>query len=195
MRNAFGWPDRSLPGGDAHDAPPLPPRSWPLAKRSVGGVWYWACSFAQPQPWWLAEGEDHWNKRFDASLAGLLDPAQSPGRVIVEKGTYRAYHMPVYYRVADKIEWYCVGDQETIVMLLSTCTHIGKKRAQGWGRVAWWDVEPFPHDYSEWRDGAPTRALPEQLKAKAHGRGRIAHYGIRPPYHVAAHQMRVVLPL
>lgn len=191
--NAFGWPDRSIPGGDAHDGPQLPPRSIPLAKRSAGRQWYYACSFAQPQPWWVAEGVDHWNKRFDASLADLVDFGNRTARVIVEQGRYRAYHMPMYYRVTEHIEWYCVGEANILQMLLSTVSGIGKKRAYGWGRVSEWRVETWPYDWSEWRDGRPTRALP----LEASGRGRafnIRHYGLRPPYYGAASQMRVLMP-
>lgn len=196
LRDAFGWPDRSLPGGDAHDGPPLPPRSVPLAKRgSKTGAWWYACSFAQPQPWWVTEGVDHWNKRFDASLADLVDFVGKRGRVIIEAGRYRAYHMPVYYRVARQVEWYCVGEPERLRYLLSTVTAIGKKRAYGWGRVREWRVEPWAEDWSEWRDGAPSRALPEHLIGKAGRRGRLGYYGLRPPYYGTATQSRVVLPL
>lgn len=196
FRDAYGWRDASLPGGEGDAVPNLPPRAMPLAKRSVGeGNWYYACSFASPQPWWVAEGQDHWNKRFDNDLAWLLDPDDSPQRVIVEKGRYRAYHMPLYYRVVNAIEWYCVGDAERLRYLLSTVAHIGKKGAQGWGRVTEWRVEPWHADWSEWRDGAPMRALPVALEYKARlDSYRVGHYGLRPPYYAANNQRRVLLP-
>lgn len=193
FRDAYGARDASLPGGEGEATPDLPPRAMPLAKRNVGATWYYACSFAMPQPWWRAEGRDHWNKRLDQDALWLLDPATAPDKVIVEKGRYRAYHMPVFYRLAERIEWYCVGDAERLRYLLSTLTHIGKKPSQGWGRVLRWDVADWSADWSEWRDGLPTRALPERLAAKAR-HATFGHYGIRPPYYGASTQMRVLLP-
>lgn len=195
FRDAYGWREASLPGGEGDAVPNLPPKAMPLAKRSVGADWYYACSFAMPQPWWVAEGTDHWNKRFDNDLAWLLDPDQSPQRVIIEKGRYRAYHMPVYYKVARRIEWYCVGDAERLRYLLSVTSAIGKKTSQGWGRVTEWRVEPWPEDWSEWREGRPMRALPERLTAKAHPDARKHdYYGLRPPYYAANNQRKVLLP-
>ena len=78
----------------------------------------------------------------------LVDFQGKRGKVIIEQGRYKAYHMPVFYRVAEQVEWYCVGDKARIEALLSTVTHIGKKRAQGWGRVIRWEVEPWPKDWS-----------------------------------------------
>jgi CRISPR type IV-associated protein Csf3 len=155
--------------------------------------WYYACSWAQPQPWWAAEGQDHWNKRFDNALADLVDFGGKRGRVIVEKGEYKAYHMPVHYYAAAGVEWFCIGDRAEIARLLATCTHIGKKASQGWGRVAGWQVEPWAEDWTVRRDGLLTRAVPIQdaLPGEA---GRLMFYGLRPPYYRKENQLPVVMP-
>jgi len=155
--------------------------------------WYYACSWAQPQPWWSAEGLDHWNKRFRTGFADLVDFAGRRGKVIVEKGRYRAHHAPIVYRAAAEVQWYCVGDRRAIEALLSTVTHIGKKTAQGWGRVITWQIEPWAEDWSVWRDDRLMRGIPV---ADATGRGAfaIAHYGLRPSYYRRVNQRVLAMP-
>ena len=153
--------------------------------------WYYACSWAQPQPWWIAEGQDHWNKRFDSALADLVDFGKRRGKVIIEQGQYKAYHMPVFYYVADVIEWFCVGDRSRIEELISTVTHLGKKSSQGWGRVSKWTVEDWPDDWSVRRDGKLTRGVPA---GDVNGPVNFVQYGLRPSYYRKENQMLVVMP-
>lgn len=165
-----------------------------LAKRHEGqAYWHYACSWAQPQPWWIAEGKDHWNKQFDTKYSDLIDFKDNRGKVIVEKGENKSYHMPVFYRLPlDAIEWYCVGDKSEIERLLSCCLNIGKKRSQGWGRVMSWTVEEWPEDCSVWRDEKLMRGVPVvevgAMPMNMH------NYGIRPSYYNPNNQMLLVLP-
>ena len=189
-REQFGPQAATLPGGESEsqDVP------MPLAIRNPGPDWYYACSWAQPQPWWVAEGIDHWNKRFDSAFAFLVDFAGKSAKVIIEKGTYRAYHMPIYYRITRQIDWFCVGDGKEIGRLLSDVTHIGKKRAQGWGRVERWSIEPWPHDWSEWREGKLTRGIPMNLIPP----GQVISpmfYGLRPSYYRRENQRPLAICL
>lgn len=186
-RDVYGPEQATLPGGAEIEYPTLP-----LERRGNGNAWYYACSWAQPQPWWVAEGQDYWNKRFDVQYSGMVDFGTRRGRVITEKGHYKAYHMPVFYYVADTIEWYCVGNRDEIEYLLSTCTHIGKKTAQGWGRVSRWCVEPWYEDWSERRDGMLTRGLP--ITAQNDFPVNAVLYGIRPPYYRREHQILLEMP-
>lgn len=194
MRDYFGPRTQSLPGGGV-DAKAHLSVSTPLEVRfnADHSLWWYACSFAQPQPWWLAEGQDHWNKRFDQSLVELIDFHGKRGRVIIEQNRYRAYHMPVFYRVAEKIEWYCVGEKKRIAALLNTVTHIGKKGAQGWGRVSEWRVESFSEDWSCWKDGRPMRSLPAG-EAMERGPVNLRYYGLHPSYYDKKNQMPVAVP-
>lgn len=153
-------------------------------------IWYYACSWAQPQPWWVAEGQDHWNKRFDMGFADLVDFGKRRGKVVIEQGKYKAYHMSIFYRAADRIEWFCVGDRKEIEQLLSTVTHIGKKAAQGWGRVMSWVVESWHSDWSVWREEKLTRGVPPD---DAQGMD-VMLYGVRPSYYRRNNQMLVVMP-
>lgn len=196
-RAAFGPQDATLPGGN----PPKRGVSIPLKMIHYGSDdWYFACSWAQPQPWWVAEGTDRWNKRFDSALADLVDFRSRRGKVITEQGKYKAYHMPIFYRVTDKIEWYCVGDMEEIGALLCTMTHIGKKGVQGWGRVTHWKVELWPEDWSVWHDGRLMRGVPERDVLEMIRQGGkfesfdIVNYGLRPSYYRRRNQRRLAVP-
>lgn len=157
--------------------------------------WYYQCSWAQ----WSheAEGRDYWNKRFDSGFADLINFQDKRGKINNNAGEYKAYHMPVFYRVAEWVEWYCVGDRAEIELFLSTLTHIGKKSVQGWGRVAKWEITPIAEDWSVWRDDRLMRGIPVDDALKA---GRVfdfkrGNYGIRPSYWKASNQKELVLPV
>lgn len=204
MREKFGARDYSLPGSNAGAEDIAPLRAgMPLAVRfnADKSEWWYACSFAHAADgnprWWIAEGQDHWNKRFDNQLADMVEFGKRRGKVIIEKGQYRAYHMPIFYRVAREIVWWCVGDKTSIEHLLKTVTHVGKKQTQGWGRVAEWRVERVAEDWSCWRDGAPMRALPPgELNTRAAFSLNVntRFYGLRPSYYDKKNQMQVLVP-
>ncbi len=178
----------TIPGGDDPDVP------IPVAVIHPDTTyWYYACSWAQPQPWWVAKGRDYWNKRFDSRFADLVDFGGRRGKVIIEQGKYKAYHMPIFYLVGHQAKWNCVGDKAEIEALLSTVTHVGKKRSQGWGRVIRWKVETWPENWSVWRDGQLTRGVPAGDVA---GKGvfDFLHYGLRPSYYRAQNQMLLAMP-
>ncbi len=157
-----------------------------------GREWFYRCSWAQWSAY--AEGQDHWNKRFDASLASLIDFDGRRGRVDTKAGTYKAYHMPVFYRAALWVEWYCMGNRRRIAELLSTLTHIGKKREMGWGCVARWEIEPAARDYSVVKDGVLMRGVPAVCAPEGipYTRGR---YAVRPSYWNPSNQMDLNLPV
>lgn len=154
--------------------------------------WYYQCSWAQ----WShdVEGRDYWNKRFDAQFADLVDFDSRRGKVIIEQGRYKAYHMPIFYRAALWVEWHCIGDRVEIEQLLSTVTHIGKKASQGWGRVARWEIEPWHEDWSVWRDGRLTRGIPAEDVCDTGGPFNLAYYGIRPSYWKKSNHKMLAMP-
>lgn len=197
FRKELGFPVACLPGQYA--GPEEVHITLPLLIRNEGEPdWYYACSFAYPQPWWVAEGQDHWNKRFDVQYSDFVDFRGRRGKVEIQKGRYRAYHMPIFYRVAPKITWYCVGDPDAIARLLYGIFFIGKKRVQGWGNVIRWEVEEWPQDWSE-RDGEGrlTRAIPYHRPPFTKGLSlpeNVRLYGIRPPYWDRRNQRLVLLP-
>ncbi len=154
--------------------------------------WYYRCSWAVWGP--HADGQDHWVKRFDMTHASLVDFRGRRGRVDTSSGAYRAYHMPVYYRAAHYVEWYCQGDQEALHPLVMMITHLGKKTVQGWGRVARWEIEPMDEDWSVWQDGRLMRGIPRYHWPRERGEPKMGNYGVRPSYWDKRNQMELALP-
>lgn len=156
----------------------------PLERCGEGDDWYWACSFAQYEQ--AQEYIGHWHKRFDADLASeYVDFLGRRGKVSGTMGRYRAYRMPLVIRVTPHIDWYCMGEAETIRDLLKLVTHIGKKASQGYGTVTEWQVERWPQDWSVYGpDGRLMRAIP----------GGDRTYGIRPPYWLPANWRECRMP-
>jgi CRISPR type IV-associated protein Csf3 len=102
--------------------------------------------------------------------------------------------MPIFYKAALWVRWYCVGDKTEIARLLSTCTNIGKKSSQGWGRVARWEIDQsIGEDWSIWKNGCLMRGIPAFEKPAGHV-GNIALYGVRPSYWDRRNQIMLVLP-
>jgi len=154
--------------------------------------WYYRCSWAEWGP--HVDGIDYWNKRFDMAYSHLVNFGGRRGVVNHKAAKYKAYHMPIYYRSALWVRWYCVGDKDKIERLLSTMTHIGKKTAQGWGRIILpWRVESVDEDWSIWKDGELMRGIPIYHKPRDYS-GRRANYGIRPSYWDHRNQMELVVP-
>jgi len=191
MRQKHGAQLFTLPGGYKGELAEVPLR---VINRGEPH-WYYACSWAYPtRAWWLAEGVDYWNKRFDNGLSDVIDFANKRGKVIIEQGQFKAYHMPIFYKVVDKITWFAVGDAAKIEQLLFTMTHIGKKTSQGWGEVIRWQVEPIAEDWSSWKDGKLTRAVPLQNLTGHSFPLNMTRYGVRPPYYLADNQCFVAMP-
>lgn len=196
VRNDLGPREIDTPG-EAHDPQPhgLPMRGSKLPIKYVHAKdWYYCSSWAQWGPY--ADGSDYWSKRFNNDLTDMIDFGSKRGKVDISAGNYKAYHMPIYYRSALWIQWYCLGDKNGIEYLLSTLTHIGKKCAQGWGHVAKWTVEPMQDDWSIWRDGKLMRGIPVYHLPKSSSKDdyTMGYYGIRPSYWDRRNQMDLVLP-
>jgi CRISPR type IV-associated protein Csf3 len=191
-RYLLGPEQAAQPGGTATE---LAREQMPLMIANPDSdAWYYACSWAQPQPWWSAEYIAYWNKRFDMRESGMVDFGKRRGKVIIEQGKYKAYHMPMFAKVALQVKWYCVGDRAYIERLLSCCTGIGKKRSQGYGRVSHWQAEPWAEDWSVWRDGNLTRGVPWDDVAEVGRPFDMMYYGVRPSYYRHKNQMPLAVP-
>lgn len=164
-----------------------------LARRGAGDLWYWACSFNTERP--MGEAIKHWHKRFDDHLEQHIDFGNKRGKIDVKSSKYKAYRMPMVVQLYDRLTWYAVGDADAVRELCSGMTHLGKKSSQGFGAVDYWEVEPWPEDWSEARDGRLTRAVPAELGLPEGGQsGRVAVYGIRSPYWMSEHQKVCYMP-
>lgn len=169
MRRKYGPQEATLPGTVIVQSEPA---DVPLkVVNPAGAEWFYACSFAQ-WPRSTAEGKAYWEKRVNTKRLDIVDLGRA-SRVVIEKGLYRSYHMPVFYRAAPWVEWYGMGDLEAIDRLLRDVWAIGKKASQGWGRIIRWDVVPWMADWSVMAGVKLMRAVPAE--------GGIL-WGIRPPY-------------
>jgi len=165
----------------------------PFECRGQSNNWYWACSFNTEPP--LHEYIMHWHKRFDDQLEKYIDFGGRRGKIDTKSGKYKAYRMPLVLQLFNKLVWYAVGDLEAVRDLCHGITHIGKKSSQGLGAVDYWKVEPWPEDWSEVADGRLARAIPFELGLpKGIQKGRVAVYGIRPPYWFGQHQKLCFMP-
>lgn len=163
----------------------------PLARiNAKSAEWCYACSWATWTPT-VAEGVQHWTKRFDADATALLDWSRVRGRVNTGSGRYRGYHMPVYYRHALTVTWYAVGDGDAVRRLLADVRSVGKKRDQGWGAIGVWTIAPWAHDWSVECNGRLMRGIPVSHGARDEGR---LHCGYRPSYWDRANQAECYVP-
>jgi len=190
MRAEHGAQDVTVPGGHVDKEPVW--ASVPLLMLNRGPEWFYAASFAQwSQP--VAEMTDHWNKRYDTRYDGLVDFHGKRGKVVVEQGRYKAYHMPVFCRHTLSVSWYVMGGQESVERLLARVTHIGKKTAQGWGAVLRWEIVPWPHDWSvRGPDSELMRAIP--ASAAKDGPDKTLFCGYRPSYWDRRNQAMCAVP-
>jgi len=161
----------------------------------TGDRWYWACSFNQAEP--VTEYVTYWHRRFDDVLERYIDFQGRRGKVAEQSGKYKAYRMPLNILILPWLEWYAVGDLKAVRELCSGIVAIGKKCSQGHGIVERWEVEEWPEDWSEVRDGRLTRAvfdLPPGVEVEYAGKCQRRIYGVRPPYWDRANQSEVWMP-
>lgn len=150
-----------------------------------GPLWYYAASFAQ-WPEATTEGKDHWNARIDTAYLDLVDFGKRKARIDVGAGEFKSYHMPIFYRHAEHINWYVRGLKSVIEDRLTHMTHLGKKTSQGWGRVACWEVSDWPEDWSvRGPEGRLMRAIPASSGA---------YSGYRPSYWLPKNQSLCEMP-
>jgi hypothetical protein len=91
---------------------------------------------------------EHFAKRISVEHAGLLREDQ---RLVVATGNSwtKSYRLPLKTSNVEKICWFIGGSKRrTLESLLRSVQSIGKKRSQGYGRVAQWQFEEIEHDYS-----------------------------------------------
>ncbi len=162
----------------------------PVAKCGRGEASYYACSFAQAT--WHTVAPAHWHKR---STIYEQSRYVQKGTIDLSKGMNKAYRMPLFQMMPGGVlTWYVVGDENWIATRLPLLVAIGKKHSTGHGKVVNWQVKPMDEDYSLVKDGRLMRAVPvTELEPELEH--TVGHYGLRPPYWYAPHQMTVALPV
>lgn len=184
IRRALGEKDISKPGeSNIRESIGL---SLPIRKAGrEDHTWYYRCSFAQ---WSKNTVEDSTFKVKQGDWLRFTDYLSDKTKKIDNsRGKFKSYHIKMYYRHAEYIEWYCVGIPDQIMKLLPFCTHIGKNTGDGWGAVKNWEVMEWPENWSVRGPGGKLmRAIPID-------EGEF-QYGIRPSYWNERHIFPVLMP-
>jgi hypothetical protein len=87
-------------------------------------------------------------KRIGVEYAGLLSEDQ---RLVVATGNSwtKSYRLPMLTRNVDRVVWFVTGaKRKHLKSLLDSVQSLGKKRSQGFGRVASWEFEEVEQDWS-----------------------------------------------
>lgn len=152
-------------------------------------------------PIFAAESDSHRHltKRFAVEYASLLAAEE---RTVVATGnaTYKSYRFPLRERNVPVVCWFVGGaSRRNLKSALKSVTSIGKKRSNGFGRIARWDFEEVEHDLS-WFAATPhgtllMRPLPycDQLPADLIGYRR-DFCSVMPPYWHPERNIEAVVP-
>lgn len=160
----------------------------PLLPLLKGGrkddTWFYHCSFAQ----WPEKTVEQ--SSFKVKQGDWLRHSdyltEKTKKIDAQRGKFKAYHIKMYYRHAEYVEWYCVGIKDKIMQLLQFCTAIGKNTGDGWGQVLRWEVQPWPEDWSiRGHNNKLMRAVPYDKGIP---------YGVRPSYWNPKHIFRCIVP-
>lgn len=133
---------------------------------------------------------EYYNKRPDFFAADKLRWLKDDKGIIDDSaGKYRAYRNPVIVRVLKdaKITFFCRGNKNEIVDLLSRIPAVGKKPAMGWEIVQKWEVKEIEEDFSTFHPKyGLMRPIPVEDSAQYSdvdlSKYPIFQYGIKPPY-------------
>lgn len=99
------------------------------------------------------QAREYWHKRYPADRADLGNKRSAS----TTSGRYRDWRTPMSVASAHHLEAMAIGNLDEVARLLRLITHVGKKGAMGYGRVATWHVERAAFDV---RDLLRARAVP-----------------------------------
>lgn len=128
-------------------APPMAEIPIPLQRSDVG-PWKIACASSPILPIPTMEAVEHIGKKIGVEHAGLL---AEKSRIVVATGNSwtKSYRIPLRIRTVDRVAWFAVGNRREILKILQRhILSIGKKVADGYGRVSEWTVERTAEDCS-----------------------------------------------
>lgn len=115
-------------------------------KRTRLGPWLVAHSSSPILPA-CRETVEHVAKRISVENAGLLDPAER--KVVSTTNSWtKSYRLPLRVRRVGRVCWFAEGNPREIRKALKDVLAVGKKVADGYGRVERWHVEVVADDLS-----------------------------------------------
>lgn len=155
----------------------------PLARTVVNqekDIWFWHASAGISEV--LYEEIASWKKRWDDENDDLVQEKRGGSLKIDHKRSFfKSYSMPLVITGSKSIHFYVVGNEQEIRKLLSNCTHIGKKRSQGYGEVKKIEIHDTNDNYSCWIADKPMRAMPAH-NVDVSKFPMLQRMGYRPPY-------------
>ena len=112
-----------------------------------------------------ADAVDHICKRIGVEHASLL---YKPERKIISttNAWTKSYRLPLRIRLVDRVCWFASGTGRNIRKALRDANAIGKKVADGYGRVREWIIEEVNEDFSWFARGVLMRTLPMLLDGR-----------------------------
>lgn len=126
------------------ESPPVIPLPIELAWVSPEGKPLWACTPLMPTLD-AAESREYWHKRYPnhrSELGNRLNANTTSGR-------WREYRVPVHATTVKRLHALAIGNVTEVESLLSIVSHVGKKGAMGYGRVANWTVTRSSHSIED----------------------------------------------
>lgn len=128
-------------------APPAGVIPIPIPRRSVAGWPVARCSGpieAEPDATWV----DHVAKRIGTEYAPILKP-EARRKIVISNTWTKSYRLPMRIRQVSAVCWFAVGRAGVLRTFLARhITAIGKKRSVGYGRIAAWEAQPWPEDWT-----------------------------------------------
>lgn len=128
------------PHPSAWDAVAIVPLPLELLWVSSAGLPLWASTPLAPVGDRI-ESREYWHKRYPSHRAELGDKLSAN----TSAGRWREYRMPVAAQAVSRLAALAIGHRAELQRLLDGVTHIGKKGAMGYGRVARWQVIEADH--------------------------------------------------
>lgn len=160
----------------------------PIAKGDISDEWYWQTS--SPCYLWDSDSIETIHKRWDQQERNLDWKGKRRNWSTSETNT-KSWTILIPERSTPQIDWYCVGDADEILRLLSLCEGLGKKRRT---QIASWEVTPIVEDWHLWREGQLMRPMPMDL-IEAPKEFVIRNWAWRPPTHLPENTTRCFMPL
>lgn len=163
------------------DAPAVIPLPIECLWESPAGLPLWACSDLYPTGAAHASTE-YWHKRYPQQrIQDLCAKPNAP----TTRGRYKEYRIPVGVVMPENatVVALCLGHADSIRTLLDHVQFIGKKPAQGKGRVLQWEVEPLVLSVEETLATIlQRRAVPHAFQPVKPGERMSLRSGWTPPY-------------
>lgn len=124
-----------------------------------------------------------WRKRWAAKRDYLTDFQKLKRKVRVNAGEYKSYDMPLTCITTNQVWFYFRSEdiQEVKILLDKWIYFIGKKRSQGYGEIASWDIEGSDYDFPFGCRPIPVEKL-EMEEVMQQSEIKIRYCSWKPPY-------------